>query len=443
MKLNRTLLAATLIASQSTWAEEAPAPFEDWNAKFQSTYIWQKKSALTAPYTGPFSLVPQAEKTYTFTFTGAFGKRLWEGAEGYFDPEITQGVPLSNLTGLAGFYNGEITRASGPKPIAYRVRMFVRQTINLGGGEEEVASGMNQLAGSVDKERLVVTAGFMPPLDIFDSNRYAHDPRTQFMSWCNMTHCAFDYAADARGNTWGVALEYYRPDWVFRVGQYMQPLIANQLPVDWKFFRHHGQNVEIEHAHTLNDQPGKFRLQAYRNTAKAGSFADAMANPGLFASANAGGFAATSLVQREGVKYGFGFNLEQALTPAVGLFARAMWQDGRYETYAFTEAHRSGALGLSVNGSLWGREQDTLGIATMRNALSGVYRQYLSAGGLGYFIGDGKLNYADEQIVESYYSLNLWQKTWLTLDYQYVQNPAYNADRGPVNILGGRMHWEY
>jgi high affinity Mn2+ porin len=430
---------ATTAHAQEPEAQEAAT--EDWNAKFQSTYVLQRNPAFNAPYSGPMSLSAQGGNTYTLTLTGAFGKRLWDGAEFYFDPEFGKGVPLSNLTGMGGFYNGEITRASGAALIHYTVRSYLRQTWGLGGGQEARASAMNQLAGMVDKNRVVLTVGFLPPLDIFDNNAYAHDPRTQFMSWCNMSHCAYDYAADARGNSWGAALEYYRADWVVRFGQFMQPRMANQLPLDWQYLKHYGQNFELEHAHVLAGQPGKIRLLGWRNTARMGSYADALASPS-FASSNAAGVPATSLVQKEAVKYGFGYNLEQAITPEIGIFSRAMWQDGRYETFAFTEAHRSVTIGTAINGSLWGRERDTLGIAAMRNALSGVYRQYLAAGGLGYFIGDGRLNYRDEQIVETYYSIAVLKNFWATLDYQSMHNPAYNADRGPVSFIGMRLHWE-
>jgi len=431
---------------QAAPAAEEPRqeePGEDWNAKAQSTYIWQHQPGFNSPYSGANSLPGRPENAYTFSFTAAFGKRLWRGGELYFDPEVVQGVPLSgNLIGMAGFYNGEITRASGSRLVAYRARLFVRQTWEQGGRRQAVASEMNQLAGMVDSDRIVLTAGFFPALDIFDNNSYAHDPRTQFMNWCSMTSCAFDYAADARGYSWGLALEDYRGDWVYRVGQFMEPRDPNMVALDWQFFRHHGQIVEIEHAHELMGQPGKVRVLAYRNAVRTGSFADAMASPG-FAADNAAGIPATGTVRQEAVKYGVGYNFEQAVTPDIGVFSRAMWQDGRYETFAFTEAHRSFALGSSLNGSLWARERDTIGVAYMRNAISGIYRQYLAAGGLGYFIGDGKLNYGDEQIVEAYYSIGVVRSLWLTADFQRVRNPAYNADRGPVSIAGVRLHWEY
>ncbi len=416
--------------------------FEDANAKFQSTYIRQHQFGMRAPYAGPFSLPGHPGNTYTVTLTGAFGKRLGRGTELYFDPEITSGVPLSgNLVGMAGFYNGEITRASGAKPIGYIVRLFARRTWGLGGGQESVESGMNQLAGTVDRERVVLTAGFLPPLDIFDDNRYAHDPRTQFLNWCNMTSCAFDYAADARGNSWGIALEYYRREWAFRFGQFMEPKDPNQLPLDWEFFKHYGQDFEIEHAHELGGQPGKVRLLAYRNKARTGSFADAMASPN-FAADNAAGITATGTVRREAVKYGLGYNVEQAVTPDIGVFSRAMWQDGKYETFAFTEAHRSFTVGTSLAGHLWTRDGDVFGVAYMRNALSGIYRQYLAAGGLGYFIGDGRLRYADEQMVEAYYSWRVRRSFSVTADVQHWHNPAYNADRGPLWVAGVRLHVE-
>ena len=410
---------------------------ESWNAKFQSTYVWQHKPGFNAPYSGPLSLSPQQENTYTWTATMALGKRLWDGGELYFDPEIAQGVPLSNLTGLGGFYNGEITRASGDAPILYMVRLFMRQTWGQGGGEVALPSAMNQMAGVVDKNRTVLTLGFLPPLDIFDNNLYAHDPRTQFMNWCNMTHCAFDYAADARGNSWGVALEYYRDDWVLRFGQFMQPILANQLPLDGAFFKHFGQNFEIEHAHQLGGQPGKLRLLAFRNTAVMGGYDDAL----NYAAAN-GGVPDTANTLQERQKYGVGLNLEQAITPTLGLFSRAMWQDGGSDTYAFTEVHRSLTAGLALNGALWGRERDTLGVSVIHNEISDAYKRYLKAGGAGFFIGDGALNYSPEQILETYYSLNMSHNIWLTADYQYMRNPAYNADRGPLSIVGVRLHWE-
>lgn len=351
----RAAAGATLVVLSWPACADGSAPAEDWNAKLQSTYIWQHQPGFAAPYSGHNSLPPTPDNSHTFSFTAAFGKRLGNGAELYFDPEAVEGAPLSqNLVGLGGFYNGELTRVTGARLRIYRARLFVRQTWGQGGGRESLASDMNQLGGAVDRNRIVLTVGNFAVLDIFDANRYAHDPRTQFMNWCNMASCAFDYAADARGYTWGVALEDYRGHWAYRFGQFMQPRDPNGIVLDGQFFRHYGQVFEIEHAHEAGGQPGKIRLLAYRNRVSAGGFADAMASPG-FATDNAAGIPATAAVRKEAVKYGLGYNAEQAIADDVGVFSRAMWQDGRYETYAFTEAHRSFSAGVALDGDRWAR----------------------------------------------------------------------------------------
>lgn len=444
-KLRRTSITVAGIAVLVlSWPAEAGdgTPPEDWNARFQSTYIWQHQPGFPAPYSGPNSLLPSPDNSYSFSFTAAFGKRLWNGAELYFDPEAVQGAPLSqNLVGLGGFSNGELTRVAGARLRIYRARLFIRQTWGQGGGQEAVMSGMNQLGDTVDRNRIVLTAGNFAVLDIFDNNSYAHDPRTQFMNWCNMASCAFDYAADSRGYSWGFALEDYRGVWVYRFGHFTQPRDPNGLALDGQYFRHYGQVFEIEHAHLLAGQPGKARLLAYRDKIRAGSFADAMASP-AFAMDNAAGIPATAGVRKEGMKYGAGYNVEQTIADDFGMFSRAMWQDGHYETYAFTEANRSFSVGIALGGGRRARTRDTAGLSYMRNALSGIYRQYLAAGGLGYFIGDGRLNYADEQIMEVYYNIGVSRDVTLAADYQYVRNPAYNSDRGPLAIAGIRLHWE-
>jgi carbohydrate-selective porin OprB len=217
----------------------------------------------------------------------------------------------------------------------------------------------------------------------------------------------------------------------------MQPLLANQLPLDDAILKHFGQNFEIEHTHELAGQPGKLRLLAFRNRAVMGGYEDALSYAAVY-----GGVPNTANTLREREKYGAGLNLEQAISPALGMFARAMWQDGGSDTYAFTEVHRSVSTGLVLNGEEWGRERDTLGVSVIQNEISDAYRKYLQAGGMGFFIGDGALNYQPEQILETYYSLNLTHKLWFSVDYQYVRNPAYNADRGPLSIIGMRLHWE-
>lgn len=413
--------------------------FEDWNAKFQVTYVWQAKHSFAAAYSGINSLSTEGEKSYSFTATAALGFRPWTGGEFYFNPEAAQGIPLSNLTGLGGFTNGEIARTAGPTLKFYRARLFLRQTWGMGSGSEMVESDANQLAGTVDKHRFVLTVGNLSVLDLFDGNAYSHDPRTQFMNWSLMTHGAYDYAADARGYSWGLAVEYFDDGWAIRAGRFLQPKEPNQQPLDSRIFQHHGDQIEIERAYTLGDQPGKLRLLAFRNRAVMSRFQDALdlANQsGRLPDINA-------VRTGESIKQGVGVNLEQAITPNVGIFARGMWADGQTEAYSFTEIDRSLSGGTLIKGAAWGRGQDTLGIAFARNGLSKEHRDYMAAGGLGFFIGDGRLNYRTESIVETFYNLNVVKGAWITLDLQRIQNPAYNADRGPVKVGSIRLHQEF
>jgi hypothetical protein len=411
---------------------------EAYGAKFQTTYVWQRKYPFGAAYTGTNSLTPDIEKSYSFTATAALGATLWKGAEAYFDPEVAQGVPLSRLTGLGGFTDGEIARVSGPTPSFYAARLFLRQTWGLGGGREAVESDANQLAGSVERHRLVLTVGKLSVQDIFDDNAYSHDPRTQFLNWSLMTYGAYDYAADARGYSWGFALEYFDQAWALRAGRFMMPKETNGLALNPRIFASFGDQIELERSHTLAGQPGKLRVLAYRNQADMGGYRDSIAD------ASASGATpdlATSRKKR--VKYGFGVNLEQSVSSSAGVFARASWNNGEAETFTFTEIDRSISVGALINGAGWGRAADSVGLAFVRNGISGPHRDYLAAGGLGFFIGDGQLRYQTENILEPFYSMGVAKEVWLSVDFQRIFNPAYNADRGPVSVASARFHYGF
>lgn len=413
----------------------------------QATYNWQRHGSFSDPRgAGANSLTSSADKMYTFTSTAFLGMRPWANGELYFNPEMAVGVPFAhNLVGLGGFTNGEITRAAGSTPTFYRQRLFVRQTWNRGGGTEALEAGANQLAGHVDRNRVVLTAGNFSTLDVFDNNAYAKDPRTQFMNWGSWTYAAYDYAADSRGFGWGAALEWYQDAWAFRVGRMTGPKEPNGLPADFALRKHFGDQAEIEHEHLLGGQPGKVRMLWFHNRAVLARFDDAtqwqIAHPGVYADPRA----LINARAGEQDKFGLGLNIEQAVSPAVGVFLRWMKADGKTETHAFTEADGSLATGLLLNGSLWGQADDSAGLAFMRNALSAQRRRFLAlpSGGTSFFIGDGYLDYKPESIVETFYSRSVARDVWVTLDYQHVANPAYNAARGPVNVFAVRFHAEF
>ena len=434
------IICTVLFANASVLAQTEIPEVELWNAKFQATYIRQIHPGFSAAYSGPLSLVPTPEKGYSFTSTAYLGKRLARDTELYFNPEVVQGVAFSGLTGLGGLNNSELQKSGGPNPTLYLARLFVRQTWGLGGERESVESEANQLGGSRDKNRVVLTAGNLAITDIFDGNSYAHDARTQLMNWSFFTHGAYDFAADARGYSWGAALEYFGDDWAIRAGRFAQPKEPNGLLLDFALGRHYGDQVELEKSYQLAGQPGKMRLLAFRNQVYTGGFSEALANAAV-----TGGVPDTALVRRLRSKTGVGLNMEQALNPDVGVFARAARSNGKTEVYAFAEIDRSLSVGTTIQGASWGRPNDVFGLAYAQNGLSPSHQAFLAAGGIGFFVGDGALNYRPEKIVEGYYSLGLplLKQSAVSLGMQYLRNPGYNADRGPVKVYAVRLHTEF
>ena len=353
----------------------------------------------------------------------------------YFNPEAAQGVPLSRLTGLAGFTNGEISRTAGPHLRLYRARLYAQQVISLSGATTSIEEGENQLAMETTARRAVFTVGNLALLDIFDENRFAHDPRSDFLNWAFMTHAAYDYAADARGYSWGGVAEFYWDDWAVRVGRFAQPKEPNQLPLDSRIFVHFGDQLEIERQFNWSSRAGALRVLGMRNRARMARYADALRL------ANATGSLPDLNLVRSAAreKFGVGLNIEQELSATVGVFGRGFWADGETETYAFTEADRSASGGVTISGEFWGRALDRAGIALARQWLSAPHREYLRAGGLGFFLGDGALRYRPETVLELFYAVPIVPQAEVTLDYQAIWNPGYNADRGPVQVWSTRF----
>jgi high affinity Mn2+ porin len=415
-----------------------PIDERNWQANFQATYLWQHKPALNAAYTGPHSLRPEPETGYTLTSTLYLGYRPWTGAQIFVNAETIQSQEISHLMGLGGLSNGENQKGGGPLPKLYLPRLFLRQTIGAGGESSPVDAGPNQFADTTASRRFVVTLGKLAVVDIFDANAYSHDPRTSFVNWALWTYGASDFAADSRGYSVGGAVEYYHDAWVFRLARFAQPKESNGLPLDYNVIAHFGDNLEIEHSHVVFGQPGKVRLNGFHNRAVMGSFRSA-----LEAARRTGGTPAVADVRRLQSKLAFGINVEQAVTRDAGLFSRFSWNDGRTETYAYAEIERSFAIGGVVKGRLWRRPDDALGIAYAVDGLSAAHRDYLAAGGLGFFIGDGTISYGPEQIVEGYYTAKLFNALWVAVDGQLIANPAYNRNRGPAKFLTFRFHTEF
>jgi high affinity Mn2+ porin len=433
---------------------------ERWNFYGQGTYISSWKSGFAANYTNlggtPNSLSPRAERSFTGTFTAFAGLRLWHGAELYAAPEVVSLLPLSNLHGLGGaIQNFELQKTGSISPIAYLSRVYLRQTVSLGEEHFTVPSGPLQLSGDQPRDRIVLTLGNLSVIDIFDKNTYSGDLRQQFFNMAFLTHASYDFAADARGYSWGIAGELYRGDWAVRLGRFIAPVHPNDLPLDFDIFRYYGDQIELEHRHFLFGQPGAIRLLAYRNHENMGRWDEAIRtyrqDPNRNA-ANCTGFNYNSAnasapdlcwVRRPNNKVGGGINIEQTLTADVGVFFRGMISDGDSEVYSYLSADRSVAFGTLVKGTRWQRPADTLGIGYALSWISSLHADYLNLGGVDGFIGDGRIRRGSEQVFDIFYNCHLAPSLWITADYQHITNPAYNRDRGPVDIYGLRGHIEF
>ncbi len=421
-------LASAGLSQQNPTASPEP----DWSIHFQLTTVVQGHPAFRASYSGLNSLTPAEETRTSLTSTFYLGRRLWKGAGLYFNPEVTGGSGLSRTTGIAGFPNGEIYRVESPALKLYPARMFLRQEVPLSAEREKVDDDENTLGGSTAASKLVFTAGKISLMDIFDDNAYSHEPRTDFLNWALMGNGAWDYPADTRGYTWAFVAEYIRPGWAVRFALATVPSSANGPDFDWNLARAHGEALEIELCDVFTSQTNVIRFFVYRNLAKMGNYRQALdtGSPPDVVSTRAYGRS----------KVGFGLNGEFTITHDLGAFARLGWSDGRNETWVFTEIDRTISGGCVLNLRFLGRPADRVGLAAVLNGLSGPHEEYLSAGGNGFIIGDGALRYGVETIVEAFYAARIMPEFELSVDYQFVSNPAYNRDRGPVHVLAARAH---
>ena len=414
-----------------------PTPeFDNFAIHGQTTFLSQYVFPFRNPYSGRNSLDPNQGRE-TCDATAFLGMRLWQGAELWVSPEIDQGFGLSATLGVAGFPSGEAYKVGASVPYARIPHYFVRQTIDLGGDTQKVDGAATQFSGSQTANRLVLTVGKFGVTDIFDTNKYAHDPRSDFMNWTLADTGTFDYAADAWGFTYGAAAEWYQGDWTVRGGIFDLSVVPNDVQLDPHFAQFQWIG-EIERRYNLWGQPGKLAVTGFLSRGRMGSFADAIA-----LAAVTGGPADITAVRHYNSRGGISVNLEQQISDDLGVFARAGINNGNIEPYEFTDVDRTAAAGFALTGKSWGRPDDTVGLAGVINGITGVHQAFLNAGGLGILVGDGMLPHpAPEKIVEAYYQLPV-SFFKLTLDYQFIVNPAYNSDRGPASVVAARLHAQF
>ena len=421
-------------------------PHAEWDRLWlsgQANFISQWHPAFHSPYQGKNSLTPEAQDASSRVLTLYTGLRVTKTTEFLCDVQETGGHGLGEALGVAGFFNLDVVRNPLLSKAPYIARLMWHQIIPLGG--KKVASDRTafSLFRELPERRLELRFGKMSLADFFDVNNYGSDTNLQFMNWAVDNSGAYDYAADTRGFTFAALLEYHDKNYVIRFAEALMPKVANGINLDADMSRAHSENIELElHGKVLKNRPvGILRLLSYVNHANMGDYRDAvnacLPNPATCVPN------ITNHPLQTTVKYGFGVNFEQPLTDWLGLFGRWGWNEGRHESFAYTEVDQTWQIGGGGTGGRWGRKNDRIGFVFVSNGISHDHARYLSLGGLGFLLGDGKLNYSRENILESFYTVHAWRGIFPAFGLQYVVNPGYNADRGPVIVPTLRLHLEF
>jgi len=428
-------LFATLEHTHAQTAVESELRQQDWAVHVQGTEIAQGQPGFDSPYQGAYSLPPEDNFRQTSSFDLYFGARLWPSGELYVNGEYYQGFGLGTTHGIAAFPSAEAYKVGQKIGDVFFPHIIIRETIGLGGEQEDLAPDQLQLGEKQDVSRLTFTIGRMAVTDQFDGNIYAHDQRHQFINWVLVDSGAFDYAADSLGYIEGATFELNQRSWALRYGVFDVPRESNGFAKDQHFAKAWQQVVEFQLRVSVNDHPGNIRLLGWVEHAHMGSYSETLAQPDLMED--------ITLTRRYRFQGGVSLSADQELTKEVGVFLRASWRDGKSEVWQFTDIDRNIAAGVQIKGSSWKRLNDTIGIGEVLSGLSQSHREYLAAGGLSILIGDGKLpHYGLENVLEAYYDAEVVKSVHLMFDYQFVANPGYNQDRGPVHIFSARFHFQ-
>ncbi len=426
--------------------DSVPAMFphlesDRWWLTGQANWISQWHPTFHSPYQGTNSFTPEAQDATSRVLTLYTGVRLTGTMELLCDVQEAGGHGLSEALGLAGATNLDVVRNPTLSKAPYIARLMWHQIIPL--SHEKMASTRTALSlfTSLPVRRLELRFGKFSMADFFDLNTYGSDTNFQFTNWTVDNNGTFDYAADTRGFTFGALLEYHDRHWAVRFAEALMPKVANGIHLEADLGLARAENVEFEiHGTVLRHQEGIVRLLSFVNHANMGLYSEAVAQ---FQAGDTPKPEITAHPLQTTFKYGFAGNFEQPLNNWIGLFGRWGWNEGRHESFAYTEVDQTAQIGIGANGGWWHRKFDRAGFVFVSNGVSRDHQQYLALGGLGFLLGDGKLNYGRENIIEGYYTLHAWRGIYPSLGIQHINNPGYNRDRGPVLVPMGRLHIEF
>jgi hypothetical protein len=406
----------------------------------QANFIRQQHDAFYSAYSGPNSFQAAKDHATSRVLTLYTGFQITKNLEILADVESAGGNGLSNALGIAGFTNVDVVRNPTLGTAPYISRVMLHYIVPLSKDTTEANRNPLSLAKTLPTHRLEFRLGRMSTVDFFDLNSVGSDSHLQFMNWAVVNNGAYDYAADTRGYTYGLVAEYDAPEWAFRFGEMLMPTVANGLDLDWNVARASGENFELElHGAPIAKRASVLRLLSFVNHANMGSYRDAING---YLSGRDAVPDITEYRKQGRIKYGFGVNVEQEIAGPLRAFGRLGWNDGKNESFAYTEIDRTASFGADLAGKSWRRPDDKVGAAFVVDGLSGDHRRYLALGGLGFILGDGGLNYGLEKIFETYYTAHIYRGISFAADWQHVTNPGYNEARGPASVVGFRIHIE-
>jgi high affinity Mn2+ porin len=407
----------------------------------QVNIVSQWHPAFSSPYSGLNSLSAPAQDASSRVLTLFTGLRLTGSMELLCDVQETGGHGIGEALGLAGFTNLDVVRNPSLGKAPYIARLMWHQIIPLSLGVSDSARTPFSLFSKLPDRRLEFRIGKFGLSDFFDLNTYGSDSNFQFMNWTVDNNGAYDYAADTRGYTFGAILEYHDRHGAVRFAEALMPKVANGIHLDADLSRERAENLEVELRGSLRKhQQGILRLLSYVNHANMGNYREAVQNfeVGLTARPDI-----TAHPFRTSIKYGFGANFEQPVNDWFGIFGRWGWNEGRHESYAYTEVDSTAEIGVGASGRRWRRKFDRVGAVVVSTGISRDHQRYLALGGYGFLLGDSRLNYGRETIEEAYYTVHLWRGAYPSIGLEHINNPGYNRDRGPVLVPTARLHLEF
>ncbi|HYK39884.1 MAG TPA: carbohydrate porin [Candidatus Eremiobacteraceae bacterium] len=407
----------------------------------QANFIFQTHPPFHAPYSGQNSLGPNYEKATSRVLTLYTGVQLNDSTELLLDIEEAGGAALSTGLGLAGNTDLDIVRNPSLSKAPYLARGMFHRVLALSNDKVENGRNFLSLFRELPRRRLEIRFGKFSMPDFFDQNSAGSDTHFQFTNWTIDNNGAYDYAADTRGYTVGATADYEDRNWGFRFAESLMPKVANGIDLVWKPWQAHAENFAYEFRRgVLPRKAGVIRVLAFTNYANMGIYRDAVAQfqKGLVSRPDI-----TNHPWHITCKYGFGINLEQSLSRYLTAFGRFGWDNGKTESFAYTEVDQTFAGGFGANGSLWHRRFDRAGLAVVTNGIAKDHQVYLADGGSGFLLGDGALRYGRENIVETYYTAHVWRGIYIAPGLQHINNPGYNRDRGPVLVPTLRLHTEF